>query len=194
MKLAISAVCEAFHESCVGTRVKENYRDVVRQCVVDAIMGKHDPSQDQKVGGQMYLDLPSGVNSSVWAGVGKRTSDLRDYVVRERRGRLDMYLRRRCAASVEKVAAVVYTIEAYAADPQVGEIPGEMARLADVQATHVLVALLAFAGPVSPVDPWRFVVNLAGGNLAYALKSAEDLHAEAGMIEAYHREWCVVAD
>lgn len=79
------------------------------------------------------------------------------------------YLKRKFAARVEHGSAVVYTIDAYLNDPDVTD--EERDELARCEYTHILVAVLASAGPKPPLGPYRFVHNLAGGNRE-ALKRA----------------------
>ena len=70
--------------------------------------------------------------------------------------------------------------------------PEEVAALGN--ATHVVVAVLGFAGPNPPLSPYRFVSNLAGGNNEALTYTADDMRRMAKDIKAYDDEWCVVAD
>jgi hypothetical protein len=54
--------------------------------------------------------------------------------------------------------------------------------------------VLGFAGPESPLPPYRLVWNLAGGNLEAALWTAEEIHAKAKAAIDYDNEWSTVAD
>jgi hypothetical protein len=60
--------------------------------------------------------------------------------------------------------------------------------------THVLVAVLAFAGPQSQLSPHRFAANLAGGNHEAQAWTADEIRAKAKDIMAYDNEWVTVAD
>jgi hypothetical protein len=102
------------------------------------------------------------------------------------------YLKREFAEKVEGCALIVYMKEAYLRDPDV--TPVEASRIDSEGASHVLVAVLGFAGPESPLPPYRLVWNLAGGNLEAALWSAEEIHAKAKAAIAYDNEWSTVAD
>lgn len=51
-----------------------------------------------------------------------------------------------------------------------------------------------FAGPKAPLTPHRLVANLAGGNRAALVWTADEIRAEAMASNEYDREWCVVAD
>jgi hypothetical protein len=142
--------------------------------------------------GQGLIHLPSEACDMVSAGVGRRTSNPSDYLVREHRDKVSLYLRRGLAAIPDKVAVVVYTIEAYLNDPDIKE--EEAARVRKGGFTHMLVAVLASAGPSSPLTPGRFVSNLAGGNNEALHWTADEIRAKAKEIDEYAKTWCVVAD
>jgi hypothetical protein len=89
------------------------------------------------------------------------------------------------------VAVVIYTIEAYANDPDVDK--EEMKNLNGC--THVLVAVLASAGDSnSTLTPHRFISNLAGGNKEALLWTGDEIREQAREIAGYSNEWGVVAD
>lgn len=186
IKLALSNVCTAFLPSTVGTSAHADLLDVIKV----ALHGF--PFDDQAVPGQGFVPLPEEAVKHVSAGVGKRTANPEDYVCRVWRGRVDCYLKREKAAPVDSVAAIVYTTAAYCQDPKV--TPEERNRILTSGASHVIVAVLAFAGSSAPLSPYRFVSNLAGGNREAETWSAEDMRAKAQEVIAYDAEWCVVAD
>lgn len=178
----------ALHPFCVGTRVKDP--DTFVPVVMEAVAG-HDFSTDP----QAFIMLPQTACSMVYPGVGRRTKNELDYIVCSHRGRVDAYLRRYSRdIPVDNVAVIVYTREAYLVDPDVLADEVELARVTASNATHVLVAVLAFAGPKAPVCPYRFVANTAGGNNAYLAMTGDELRALAREVIAYDDEWCVVAD
>ena len=200
-----SRIVEAFEARCVGTRVREGRAAVVRAAICNAIEAHETRRQTiDKVPGQYYLPLQFGGYSSirepsnlVYSGVGKHTNNANDYVIRSWRGRCSAYLKRQFAAPCESAAAVVYTIDAYGNDPDV--TPEEMAELKSEHnlggsATHVLVALLAFAGPESPPGIGTFVRNLAFANLEEQSMTADEIRAKAKKIHEYHSDWATVAD
>jgi hypothetical protein len=113
-------------------------------------------------------------------------------VCREHRGVVSAYLRREFAAPVTGCALVVYTRKAYFQDPDV--TPAEAARIDALDPTHVLVAVLAFAGPKSPLPPYRLVWNLAGGNNEALLYTADEIRAKAKEAIDYDNDWSPVAD
>ena len=79
-------------------------------------------------------------------------------------------------------------------DPDVHENPDELDRVRVSGATHILVAVIAFAGPKSPLPAWRFVCNLAGGNLNAQGLSGDAIREQAKEIRDYWSDWSVVAD
>lgn len=133
--------------------------------------------------------------NGIAGGIGRKTKNPDDYVVRTYRGSPKMFLKREHAAPIEFLKAVVYTREAYLQDPDVLAEPDEQNRIKASPATHVLVAVLAGAVE-SFVSPYRFIANLAGGNLDYAADkmSHADLVELAQKVKAFSDEWSVVAD
>ena len=189
MNIITANILTALESTAIGTRVTahDEFLAVLRQAVAE-----HDFSSDP-VPGQGFLMIEAAV-PFVSAGVGQRTANPSDYLVRCHRGRVDAYLDRSHAAQVTGCAAIVYTRDAYLADPDVQEDLPERSRVVSAEATHILVAVLAFAGPKSPYSPYRFVANLAGSNREALLWDAETIRAKAKEVQAYDDEWCVVAD
>lgn len=190
-KFIVSSICSAFQSVGIGSRVLDpgKFLDAVEKAVEG-----HDVSKD-RVPGQHYILLPDGM-TFVSAGVGKRTQVPEDYVVRANRGQVNAYLRRDKASPVEGLAVVVYTKAAYVADSdlQKPEMAAELERVAASDCTHVVVSVLASAGPRSPLTPDRFLKNLAGGNKEAGLWTGDEIRVKAAEIAAYYGEWCVVAD
>jgi hypothetical protein len=56
------------------------------------------------------------------------------------------------------------------------------------------VAVLAAAGRESPLSPYRFAWNLAGGNHEAETWTADEIRAKAKEIMAYDGKWSTVAD
>lgn len=185
MKLAISDICSAFAPSTIGTKVN-NDSEFLR-VAEKAILG-HDFSKD-RVPGQGFILVPEAV-PFISAGVGRKTSDPSQYVCREHRGVVSAYLRREFAEPASGCALVVYTLDAYLKDPDV--TPDEGARVAG--SDFVLVAVLGFAGPESPLPPYRLVWNLAGGNREALEWSADEIRTRAKKAIEYDSEWATVAD
>lgn len=188
IKIEKSFAVSAFATETVGTKVIDEPRFME---VLEKTIENHDLSKN-KVKGQMFCPMPEEVFPTVSAGVGRRTDNPDDYVVRVHRRRASLYLRRKVAAPVESLAVVVYTAEAYLADPEVPE--KEADRIRQSEATHIIVAVLAGAGPKTPHTPWRFVSNLAGGNREAIEWTADEIRQKAKEIRDYYQKWCVIAD
>lgn len=190
MILAISNVCSAFSAQTVGSKVTNRWALLV---LVEAAVSDHNPAKD-RVPGQAFIFLPKEATGYVSAGVGKRAGVPADgYVTRNHRGRVDAFLTRDHAQPADQVAVVVYSLDAYKADPEVGDL--ELASFPG-GTTHVVVAVLAFAGPEggTPLTPHRFVSNLAGGNNEALTWTADEIRLKAKEIVGYDNTWCVVAD
>jgi len=189
MTLIASNIVTALDNAAIGTRVTNEvgFIDVtdraIRGCDFSA----------QTVPGQAFIPCNDLV-PYLSAGVGRRTANPEDYVLRLHRGRVDAYLRREQAVPCEGAAIIVYTRDAYLADPDVQKDDAERTRIEASYATHVLVAVLGFAGPKAPLSPYRLTANLAGGNKEAALWTADEIRARAEASIAYDSEWVVVAD
>jgi hypothetical protein len=142
--------------------------------------------------GQGAIFLPEGI-PHVAAGVGPKSADVSRYVLREWRGEVKPFLKREHASAVESLLVIVYTVAAYLADPQVDA--SERSEIEAGGATHVIVAVLANAGPKPPAySPSRLVANLAGGNNDALAWDADTIREHASAAQAYASEWSVVAD
>lgn len=190
MRIAHSSILTAFATETIGTKVTNPTRFME---VLKAAVAAHDPSTDRQTG-QHFIMLPSEVLETVSAGVGRTTKNPEDYVVRMHRGQASLFLKRTCAAPAESCAAIVYTREAYLADPDVMRTPEKFHHISERDCTHVLVAVLAFAGPKAPVGYERFVKNLAGGNNEALALTGDEIRARAVEVVAYWDAWQVVAD
>jgi len=185
MKIVNANIVSAFSDVAVGTRVTNpaEFMGLVLAAVANFAA--------QKIPGQGFIMLPESAIAHVSAGVGKRTRNPADFVSREYRGKVTQFLKRENAEKVTGCAVVVDTREAYLADPEVNL--DEASRIsADV--THVLVCVLAFAGPKSPLSPDRFISNLAGGNNEALAWSADEIRKMSVEVKAYDDVWSVVAD
>jgi hypothetical protein len=193
MKIEHSNIVTAFDEQTIGAKV---YNKLVFNALLAQSIEQHDFSKD-RTPGQAVLDLSSFrlATNCVSGGIGRKTNNPDDYVIRVYRGGPKMFLKRNLSAPIEFLKAVVYTREAYLIDPDVLAEPKELARIEASNATHVLVAVLAGAVE-SFVSPYRFVANLAGGNLDYApgKMSHLDLVELAVKVKSFSDEWSVVAD
>lgn len=185
-----ASIVTAFNDMAIGSRVV--HEDAFMRYLTAAVEATN--FEDQRVAGQAVVELPPKAFLTVSAGVGKRTHDPSDYVVRRYRGKVRLFLRRELAEPVESLSVVVYTKEAYINDPDVQGDPREVARIEKENPTHVLVAVLASAGPPSPLSPGRLVHNLAGGNNEALAWDADEIRAKARESLDYYREWGTVAD
>lgn len=179
-----------FRSNCVGTRVGAH---IAFYQMLSKAVAAHDFSSGSTPG-QATLVLPDEACCTVLCGVGRRTNNPDAYVLRSHRGRVDAFLRRSFAATTCSVSVVVYTREAYLADPDIQLDTVECSRIESRGHTHVIVAVLAAAVEDSPVTPLRFAHNVSGGNNDYLTRSAHELRVEAGKVVAYDELWCVVAD
>jgi hypothetical protein len=190
MKFEKSNIVTAFDSQAIGSKVTSPRSFL-------AALGQALESYDQsqaRVPGQFVVTLPAIAHQFVSSGVGERTLNPDDYVIREHRGQANLYLKRAKAAPVESLAVVVYTKEAYLKDPDVVNEPEEAKRIAASDAEYVIVAILASSGPNAALTPHRFVHNLAGGNNEALVWTADEIRAKAEEIKDYHEKWCVVAD
>tara|TARA_R110002020_G_scaffold354958_4_gene567679 strand:+ start:215 stop:1018 length:804 start_codon:yes stop_codon:yes gene_type:complete len=208
--------------------------------ILSEALASHDTDGDGVVG-QHFVELPvtDELLESVTSGVGKRQGRTEaDYVLRDHRGNVGAYLKRECALPAESVRVLVYTLEAYCADPEVTAEEAERvtrpfviqkdgAKFWHPQITettndaekisHVIVAVLADAGPKSPLSPRRFAANFAGNNVMLerrdaieatvysgasassseigdALEALRLTYKEAAEVTEYDEKYCVVAD
>ena len=147
--------------------------------------------------GQGFLMLPGGL-PFVSSGIGAKRDDPSAYVLRSHRGEVSAFLRREHATPAESLAVVVYTRAAYLAALELPDTAPEVAEservaLAESDATHCVVAVLANAGPAS-LGPGRLVSNLAGGNADALTWSADEIREKAKAAQDYANGWSVVAD
>lgn len=205
-RIYISDICTAHKARAIGSKIKE-WGDFypVLQSAIDNYSEAND-----RVPGQHFIVMPQAKHL-VSAGDGRKTKNPDDYVIRTHREGPKMYLKRAKAGETNFLACVVYTLEAYLADPDITD--DERKRIScGVPPTHVLVAVIASSGPESPVTPYRFVHNLAGGNKEYQCphwdyhsqdcsevidildNHIEFLEDKARAVIEHWNEWSVVAD
>lgn len=186
----IAAINSSFSEATIGTRVTDPaafYEHLTRA------VAAHDASRD-RTPGQHYIVLPEAAVATVSAGVGRSTTNPDDYVLRCYRGVVSAFLKRERAAKVENLAVVVYTRSAYLSDPEVSNDLAEVRRIEASDCTHVIVAVLASAGPRPPRSPYRLLKCLAGGNKDAETWTLEEVKQQAQASVNYFDEWCTVAD
>ncbi len=219
--------------NAIGTKVVLAERDLIDSIVKPAVEAFEevcsladalvDDIKAQYESGQYSLPVPVAQLKFFSCGVGLHTHRPEDYVVRKWRDNVQLFLRRGKAAEVRSCNLVVYTREAYLADPQLTEEQREWL-LPDT--SHVLITCLAVGGPERAQHTVnRLARNIAGGNAEwspeaiaqrimtehYDAKQAEGmdpeilfgaaLHLVAGYYTdklaaavEYDDRWCVVAD
>ena len=191
IRIVTSNVCKAFEAGPVGSKVTDATRFLDE---LETALGDFEfpDGSGESARGQGFVVCPTAL-PYVSAGEGRRTADPADYVPREHRGEVGLFLRRERAAEATFLGCVVYTLEADLADPDVQGEPEEAERVRRLEATHVLVAVIAAAAPQAPLTHKRLVANLAGGNNEALKWSAERIREEARKVDAHWSEWCVVA-
>ena len=190
----------AYDDNCIGSKVREFVagcepalfaRPLFERYLAKAI-ATHDPSKDWSEG-QHMVALPEDSLELLSCGVGERTDNPDDYVIRTHRGRVELYLKREKALPCASANVIVYTKSAVLADPQLPE--EDRARIEESDVTHYMIALLANAeGVPNSRSPYRLVDCLAGGNNdaeKWSLKKVKSLAKDA---RDYADKWEVVAD
>jgi hypothetical protein len=192
MVFAISNIVTAFLPKTVGTKVTKV--DMFWDYLAAAV-ARHDFSGG-RTPGQALVVLPECSHATVSCGVGMATQNPSDYHPILHRGKVGLYLKRSQAGWAKSLSCVVYTRDAYLADPDVDS--EEAARLEERWPghTHVLVAILASVVEDPQLSPWGFVHNLAGGNNDYApgKLTVAGLIEQARKVEEYDSRWATVAD
>jgi len=190
MKIERANIVMPFGHDTVGTKVLDGTSFLG---ILEKAVATYDFAS-QRVPGQGFITLPREATQFVSSGIGRRSDKPEDYVARIHRGRVGLFLRREHAAPVEGVAVVVYTATAYLSDPDVAGDVAEVERIQTSNATHIVVAVLAFAGPKPPLGLFTFVRNLTGANKEALVWTADEIRAKAQEILAYEEAWAVVSD
>jgi hypothetical protein len=206
--IGFADIVTALDEATIGSKVLDS--GLFMNSIADA-MDTFDWSTCHEPG-QAYIVLNKKACAFVSGGVGKRTQNPDDYVIRTHRGDVGIYLKRyrgeMCiditgkeyydteavplAAPVDNVAVIVYTLDAYLRDPDCTIKESE--RIKELGCTHILVAVLASSGKPSTLTPHRFLANLAGGNNEALHWTADEIRQKAKDILEFTSEWSVVAD
>jgi len=187
VRLSCADIVTAFNSETVGSRVI----DVVGFMTALARAIPRVDFASQRVPGQALIELPEAI-SYVSPGVGRRSKDPNDYVTREWRGHVGAYLLRAYAANCEALSVVVYTLDAYLADPDCFSTEANLMR--QTNPTHVIVAVLGTAGPKPAYSPRTLVRNLAGANHEALLWTADEIRQKARESMEYEEAWATVSD
>lgn len=194
VRLLVASICSAFSEVTIGTKVTSE------SAFLTALAGeivKYEDAKDNaedKTGGQYTIVMPVEMHGLVSAGVGPRSQTPSHYVLRNHRGAVGPYLRRKYAAKVESLTVIVYTRQAYLSDPDVARDSDEFVKVQKNAPTHIVVAVRAEAGPNIAYSAERLIANLAGGNNEALAWTADEIRAKAVEALEYAQAWSVVAD
>jgi len=192
MKFAFANILTAMDDRTIGSKVG-NPRGFLQ--ALETAVENHDTSRD-RAPGQHFVVMPMDAVAAgeVTCGIGHRTENPDDFVLRNHRGNVSAFLRREHALPVTFLASIVYTREAYMEDPDVADSEG--VTIAE-EATHVIVAVLASADGVPnplPRGTYRLAHCLAGGNKEAEAWSLEEVKQMCADSVAYEDKFCVVAD
>jgi hypothetical protein len=194
IRLETSNTVTAFDDVTIGSKVVRFRRFMTG---LERAVQDHDTALDQ-VKGQHFIELPESMFDTVSAGDGPRSHNPDDYVVRKHRGEVGLFMKREMAGEVKFLAVIVYTIDAYLADPDVLNDSDEFALVSTYKeidyVTHMIIAVIASAGPQASWTPYRFVKNLAGGNNETLEWSGHEIREKACEVADYTDAWAVVAD
>lgn len=198
MKIMIADICEAFKTKAIGSRVDKIHHDDFMK-VLEKAIESHDFSKD-RVPGQAVITLPKIVNKWVSPGTQKRGSkEPKDFVVRQYRGEVGMYLKGvHFGLGSKQVRCVVYTRDAYLKDPDCDT--KERKKVVEFNKavyfnSYILVAVLGDCDKnPSTVSYSRFVKNLAGANNEYAVMSKDEVVTLAQKVDDYRKNYIGVSD
>jgi len=136
----------AFDLRSIGSKVLPGHIGSFYQFLEEAL-SKHDASKDHP--GQHFVVLPKEAYHTVSAGDGLRTGRSEDYIVRNYREGPKMFLKREFAGDVNFLAVVVYTREAFLADPDITDEERE----AIGDRSHAIVAVHCILWAQQPSQP-----------------------------------------
>jgi hypothetical protein len=189
MNIGISNIVTAFDEKTIGSKVINSY-----EFIMDLSNSIREFQELFLNNGQALIPLKNPDNVS--CGIALRSGiPLEGFHAKLYRDEVSLYAKRNYALKADHISAVVYTIQAYKADPQVSL--EEVKELEEKQVDYVLVAVLASVGPKPPMGSGRFVRNLAGGNNRYKSENGYTLEqaiTEAQEIVSYEQRYITVAD
>lgn len=190
-KFHVSDICSAFQYKTIGTKVDRaaGFEEALKEALEHYQMPQS---------GQGFIALPSAIEF-VSCGVAKLSDCVgpEDFVIRRHRDKWSLFAKRHLAAETESLHVVLYTKDAYLADPDVN--PREKNLLEGTKKiTHIIVAVIAGAGPKPPLPPNTLLHNIAGGNNEFKpkshLKSSLEFLASLSMLSMHISECKIYAD
>lgn len=201
--IGVSHIVTAFDANSVGSKVLDNDEFMIQ---LEALVGVYEwPSNGHGV--ISMTSHPSMVSSGV-----ARADSVEDHemFVRTWRGRRRMFAPRKYAVPVESLTAIVYTLDAYRADPdgqgdtdEAKIIKREIEVFERMGTKYVLVAVIAAGGDKpTTAATLTLLANIAGGNDEYKptgddtsdLALLHRIIADAQAALAYSDKWEIVAD
>lgn len=193
IRFEIADIVTAFQkDGVIGARVVDcdRFMEGVR-----AAVARHEAKADQRMSGEYFLPLRRDLFDTVTCGVGERSKNEDDYVVRIDQGQARAFLKRDFAAGVVGgLACVVYTRQAYLSNPEMEHKPEEATRISASDCTHVIVAVLARPNEEFPLPIWTLVHSLAGGNERAQFWLVNMIREKARKSWEYWSKWVMVAD
>lgn len=190
VKIGVSSRVLVFRPECIGARV---LRPEQFMSILEAVVAAHDFASE-RTPGQGYIAMPQESYRLVSSGVGKRTEEPSNCILRGDQGRVESFLNRRLSEPVVSLTVVVYTRDAYLNDPDVGKNPAEVASATASDATHFMVEVIASAGDDAPFALRAFLASLAGDDKGASGSVPREVRELARAIQLHDDTWMVVAD
>jgi hypothetical protein len=165
VKLDIAESCSAFEKHhVVGAKVLDHSGLFA---AIKTAIAEYD--RFDEVDGELFLELPLETRTFVRARVGKATRFPQDYVVRRKDGLMQAYLLPEHAAPVDVLVVIVFTAEAYLANPKLRD--GVV--VAD-DVTHVITEVLPNSG-LDVHTPMEMLSGIGGDLDEFSWLHARDL-------------------
>jgi hypothetical protein len=192
INVKVSSFAIQFNETGVGSRVLDRAR------LIDFTSKRLETYKFPVEGDDNFVNEGEGVMplnealETVGSGTASRAdceeADIFPHVHRDVE---EMFASRDKACKAEGLSMVMYTWANYSSNN--GVKPEEKLSLAEgEEPTHIIVAVLASAGPDPQVSEVRFLANLEGGK--YDNMSFEEQDVLADKVIAYNEKWITVCD
>lgn len=154
-----------FENEVVGTKCLGTLGDFLG--VLAPLIEAHVPDPGATPG-QLVIPLPTELLTSLLPGDRARTLDKADYHPQDWRKSMEMFMLREQGAHAEDGIAIVFTREAWCADPDFD--PGDP--FLEEDTTHVLVDIRAVGNHRDDVSYRRWLLNFTGGSSAWTIENA----------------------